>query len=242
VRARPGPRTAVLVVSLALSGVAASWVAAGSAWADASPVSVTIPGDGSTDSPSPSPSASSPAEATAPSSDTSRSTSGSTDVADQLPTLALPAAPGSGPAIPKHPAAGTLTSTLMPRTLFHAGDRITFTVAGLNPGEKVQLVIYYRGGAPVKIGDFPADGDGRFSRTFVLPKLDAGTDVVQATGWDSDKVGTGAFLFGASWVHSSLVPDRLVSIVIGGGAGLAAIAILGTVGLVWLRRPATTAA
>jgi hypothetical protein len=193
------------------------------------PVTVTIPDlSGQTPTPTPSPSSSSNSPSYPQTGDRGGSGGG-----DATPP---PHQPGTAPSIPKHPATGTIKVAIAPRGVFGSGDRMTVTAKGFDPGEKVQLVLYYEHEKPIKIGNFAADASGSLSRKLVLPHLDAGTDTVQLTGWDSAKVGTGTFLLGASWVVPQPNAQRTIWLWAGGAAGLAALAALVWFGVASLRR------
>lgn len=229
---------AALVVACVLGVLGAGSLFAGSAFADGGsgstppPVTVTIPGNG-TGSPTPTPTPSPSSSASSASGSSASGGYGGRGGSVATP----PHQSGSAPSIPKHPAVGTLKVTIEPAALFGAGDRMTVTAAGFNPGEKVQLVLYYERGKPVRIGDFAASASGSFAETFVLPQLDAGTDTVQLTGWDSSKVGTENFLLGASWVAPRPTFQRSIWLLVGGIAGLGAFAALVWFGFASLRRP-----
>jgi hypothetical protein len=230
-------RAAALVIACLLGGLGAGSLFASVALADdgsasaptPAPISVTIPSNGTNGSaPTPTPSSTPSSSPSMPPGNQGGGGNGG--------VTTPPHQPGTEPSIPKHPATGTLKVTIEPRGVFGPGDRITVTATGFDPKEKVQLVLYYEHGKPVKIGNFAADASGSFSQTFLLPKLDAGTDIAQLTGWDSSKVATGSFLLGASWVAATTSSERAIWIWVGGLAGLAAIFALIWFGVVSLRR------
>jgi hypothetical protein len=224
--------------ALVLAGVLGGW-GIGSMFASAAladdgptptpaPVIVTIP-DLSGQTPTPSPSSSSSSSSSPPESDRGSGSDGGD-------TTTPPHQPGTQPSIPKHPATGTIKVTVTPRGVLSSGDRMTVTAKGFDPGEKVLLVLYYARQKPVKIGNFAANASGSFSGKFVLPTLDAGTDTVQLTGWDSSKVGTGTFLLGADSVIPGASSQRAIWPWVGGAAGLAVFAALVWFGVATLRR------
>ena len=141
-----------------------------------------------------------------------------------------PHAPGTEPKVPKNPAKGTLKVTVTPHKVFRAHDDITVSAAGFSPSEKVQLVIFYQHGKAVKVGNFGADAKGTLTQIFKLPALDAGTDTVQLTGWDSSKVGTGTFLMGVDAIHAAS-QHHMLWLGIGGGAGLVVACVGAWIGI-----------
>lgn len=227
---------AVLLIAFVLGGVGLGTLFASAALADGgsgstptpAPISVTIPSNGtngSTPTPTPSSSPSTPPG--------NQGGGGGGSVTPPPPSP--PHQPGTEPSIPKHPAIGTIKVTITPGGVLGSGDQMTVTATGFDPKEKVQVVLYYEHGKPIKIGNFAASASGSFSQTFVLPKLDAGTDVVQLTGWNSSKVGTGSFLLGASWVAARNNSGRALWIWVGGLTGLGAVSALVWFGIVSLR-------
>jgi hypothetical protein len=228
--------TAALVLACVLGGGGIGTVLSSTAAADDTstppPVSVTIPDlSGQTPTPTPTPSSS-------PSSSPIARTSGGDGSA---PAISAPPVhqPDTEPTVPQRPATGTLTVVIAHQQVFAVGDQMTVGAKGFDAGEKVQLVLYYERGKPVKVGNFPADASGAFSRVLVLPRLDAGTDTVQLTGWNSSKVGTGSFLLGASWVAPRPDAQRTIWTWAGGIAGLGAFAALVWFGIASLRRAPT---
>jgi hypothetical protein len=224
-----------LLLACVLGGLGMGTLFASAARADdgsgsaPAPVSVIIPGNG-TNGPTPTPTPSSfPSAAPSPPA-TDRGGGAPADVSTP------PHQPNTEPSIPKRPATGTLKVTIAPRGVFGSGDRMTVSATGFDAREKVQLVLYYEHGKPIKIGNFAADASGSFSQKFVLPMLDAGTDTVQLAGWHSSRVGTGDFLLGANWVVARPSSERAIWIWVGGLAGLAALFALVWFGVVSLRR------
>ena len=230
---RPSRRlaaTAVLVAcvfgGVGMGGLFASTALADDGPGSPPPVSVTIPDLSQTATPTPTASASS-----APTPPVVHRGGGGT-----VHVVAPPHQPGTEPIIPGHPATGTIKVTIAPSRVILSGDRMTVTATGFNPGEKVQLAVYFKHGKPIRIGNVAAGASGSFSHTFVVPSLDAGTDTVQLTGWDSSKVGIGTFLLGTNWVVARTDSERAIWLWIGGLAGLAALAALTWIGVASLRR------
>ncbi len=229
--------------ALVLATLLGTWaivsVSAGVAFADdgpgptPAPVTVVIPGPGG-QSPTPTPSPNSNSGSGSGAVPIARTGSGGGSPGGA--STSAPHKPGTEPKVPKHPAIGTLKVAISPAGVLSYGERITVSTKGFNPAEKVQMVIYYDRQKPVKIGNFVADASGSISRTFDLPQLDAGTDAVQLTGWDSSKVGTGDFLVGASWVAARPAFVRTMWLWVGGLTGLGAFTALVWFGIASLRR------
>jgi hypothetical protein len=226
-----------LVLGCVLGGLGTGSLFAGSALADDGsgsastppPVSVTIPNLGANGQ-TPTPTASSSPSSVSSSPPVHRGGGGGRNV------TAPPHQPCTEPSVPKYPAIGTLKVTIALARVFRSGDRMTVTAKGFDAGEKVQLALYFEHGKPVTVGNFAAGASGSFSKTFVLPQLDAGTETVQLTGWDSSKVAIGRFLLGASWVAQRPSVDRSIWLWVGGLAGLGAFAALICFGVVSLRK------
>ena len=231
---------AALVAACVLGVLGAGSLFAGSALADGSstppPVSVTIPGNGTTSTPTPTPTPT-PSPSSSSGSSSGGSSSGGSGGGGGGSVATPPHVPGSAPSIPKHPVVATIQAFIEPPVLFAAGDWMTVSAAGFDPGEKVQVVVYYKRGKPVKIGDYVANASGLFAAAFVLPQLDAGEDTVQLTGWDSSKVATDSFLLGASFVAPQPFFQRPAWLILGVLAGLGALAALIWFAVVSLRRP-----
>jgi hypothetical protein len=232
---------AALLVVCVLGTLGAASVFAGAAFADGGagpgptpvPVAVTIPANGSNgQTPTPSPSASSNSGSGSGSSSPGGNRGGGSGGSVAAP----PHQPGTEPRVPKHPATGTLKLVIAFPHVFRAGENMTISAPGFNPGEKVQLVVFYEHGKPVKIGNFAASASGSFSHAFVVPALDAGTDTIQLTGWDSSKIALTSFLMGASWVAPNPTLARAALFLLGGLTGLGALAVLVYFGVASLRR------
>jgi hypothetical protein len=232
-----------LVLACVLGGWGIGSIMAGAAIADdapgptPAPVTVVIPDlSGQTPTPTPTPSSSSSPSSTTIARTGGRDGSGKGDAA------VAPHRPDTEPSIPKRPAVGTLTVQIAGQGVFGSGSPMMVTAKGFDPAEKVQVVLYYEHQKPIRIGNFAADASGSFARTFVLPQLDAGTDTVQLTGWDSSKIGTGRFLLGASWIAPHPDSQRAIWLWLGGLTGLGAFAALVWFGIASLRRVAVAEA
>lgn len=234
----PGIRgAAALVVVFVLGGPGTASAFAGAAFADGGsgpaptpvPVGVTIPSNGTNgQTPTPTPSASSNPGSSSPVGRGGNGGGGS--------VTNPPHQPGTEPRVPARPMTGSLKVGIAFPHVFRAGNQMTISARGFDPGEKVQLVLYYEHGKPVKIGNFAASASGSFSHTFGVPALDAGTATIQLTGWDSSKIGVGTFLMGASWVVPSSSLAHAGLILIGVLTGFGAIAVLVYFGVVSVRR------
>lgn len=141
-----------------------------------------------------------------------------------------PTKPGSEPPLPKGPVTGAATLKVGPGGVLLPGAAVTASGTGFTPGEKVDVIAFYEHGKAVKIGQVTADAKGAATDAFDLPKLDAGADTIEFTGWDSLKTETGTVLTGRVTLASSTTRNRTLLIDLAGGAAGLGIAAVG----VWL--------
>ncbi|MEJ1230988.1 MAG: hypothetical protein WDM88_10775 [Galbitalea sp.] len=209
----------VLLLGVAIAGGAFAEAAYADGSSGNSPVTVTIPTATPTPTPTPSDTF------TPPPNDNENENFNGTGSGSGSSDDTSSSGAATEPPLPTTPGTGEKAIITDAKAIYAVGDNLTVGAGGFTPGEQVQVVIFSKAS---RIGNFTADGTGKISATFVLPKnLKAGTHTVEFMGWQSKKIAVVTFLVEAAPAHQGLGATALSIAVWWLVGGVILLALLG---------------